>query len=406
MPIEDKHGDRPPASLLCAQLEELQSLDAYRRSAEVTYETKYHRIKEEFDQLEMTLFERETHVENLTKKMENAEEMFERLLNDKDYVIKEKDRIIRAQEIKLEIPPVVNLSWKRSTNAPVKFEGRGHTAVVEKKAYFYELGLPFNIKKIYQFDTMTESWDTLPDPPVKLWYTIVTITDLLTTVGGLGNKEGKLYTYMSRNRGEKWVEKFPPIGSCCVEPSATSTSKCVVVLTKKKPDKRNNINGFVLDLQALQWSNFQPFHFSPAFYTSAFMFVNDDILYVTGGIDFMGPTHSFCSIPMSQLRSEMWKELKDQPSHGQTAVCLERCILGIGGGTKYLSGERRTRPDKRKDIYKYIPQSNSWVECGEMEVARANSMVAVVGNQMIVVGNDSSEEATSITDIATAADVY
>ena len=37
----------------------------------------------------------------------------------------------------------------------------------------------------------------------------------------------------------------------------------------------------------------------------------------------------------------------------------------------------------------------------EMEVARCDCLVAVVGNKMIVVGGEDSEEDTSRTDIAT-----
>ena len=58
--------------------------------------------------------------------------------------------------------------------------------------------------------------------------------------------------------------------------------------------------------------------------------------------------------------------------------------------------------EKIKTIYRYDIETDTWSEFCEMEVARCDCMVAVVGNKMIVVGDDDSGEDTSRTDIATA----
>ena len=67
-------------------------------------------------------------------------------------------------------------------------------------------------------------------------------------------------------------------------------------------------------------------------------------------------------------------------------------ILGLGG---------KERSKKLKAIYRYEVDADKWVEFGEMEVARCDCMVGVVGNKMVVVGDDDSGEDTSITHIAT-----
>ena len=67
-------------------------------------------------------------------------------------------------------------------------------------------------------------------------------------------------------------------------------------------------------------------------------------------------------------------------------------ILGLGG---------KERSKKLKTIYRYEVDADKWVEFGEMEVACCDCMVGVVGNKMVVVGDDDSGEDTSITYIAT-----
>ena len=475
--LEDKHEDRPTATTLCAQLEEMRTLDAYRNSAETNHSANYHQFMEETRRNEATL-------EDLRVQLAKAEEELETLqqtLDTKDNTIHEKHSTIMA------LSSDFTLHWKKSTNAPVKFKGRGHTAVAGKVAYFYEFG-----QKIHQFDVEQNVWSTLPDPPVKGGFTIVTIYDLfLTTIGGYGNQEGKLYTYMGKKggeeggekggeeggekggqegrekggkegggeerggeegvekggeegrekggeegggeeRGEKggeegvnkggeegvnkggeeggeeggkkrgeeeWVEKFPSTGSLIFNPFACSTYDRVIVLGR--PLARNEMIGSILDLETLEWSHFNPYHwFSDTIYHSAFMFVTNDTVYHSSGCDFSGPTDVFYSCPLQKIQdSKAWKRCHHQLYHYQTVVCIDRNILGVGGRAETLKAAKD--PPRLKTVCIYDVDLDSWSEFGEMEVARSECMVAVVGNKMIVVGGEDSEEDTSCTDIAT-----
>jgi serine/threonine protein kinase len=420
--INDKHEDRPSAGQVCGNLKVIRSTDAYEVSEVAgNYKNRYKMLKEDFDQREEALQKANIDLEDLREESSRAEGLFRRLLEDKDYVIREKDDIIKAQEEKLAAKKTPKLHWRRTGNAPVKFKGRGHTAVVGKKAYFHELGT----KVVYEYNTKDERWGVIPDAPVQRGFTLISIHDLfLTTIGGYGNSDGKLHSYIAKDR--KWVERFPPMGSTCVEAFAASTRDSVIVIGKRlqrgnTTNFQNLIVGYILDLQGLEWSSFQPTPFSPTLYLSAFMFVRDGILYHAGGCDLLGPTDLFYSCPVNKCaQSGGWKTLHSLPHAQQTPAVFGEWILAIGGtAANHTVGEEKeeeegdrdsspgnstdetpAKPDEIKAVYRYDVETDAWEECGKVEEGRSNCMVAVVGDEMIVVGEDTSTEETSITSIA------
>lgn len=211
----------------------------------------------------------------------------------------------------------------------------------------------------------------------------------LTLIG----TNGKLYTYMSSNKGEKWVEKFPPIGSTCLYSSCVSTGGKVLVFTG---EHTAGIQGHKLDVHRLDWTHFVLNHQFSFFYRLMFRFVHNGVMYQAAGIDMAGANTCFLSCPVSEVENDGWTGLRDMPHYQQTLTCFKGHILGLGGRT-----DSGTHPSRIKAIYRYDIESDLWSEFGEMEVARCDCLVAVVSNKMIVVGGEDSEESTSRTDIAT-----
>ena len=383
--LEDRHEDRPSASTVCTQLQEMLALDAYRNSAETDsiarYRTECQRLQEELKQQEASM-------EEMRGKLETLQHMLE----DKQYVIQEKDRIIKAQETKMS--GSFSLCWRQTKNAPVKFKGRGYTAVVGEKAYFYSMATA----EIYQYDCETECWDILPRPPE--WASgglagcnIISIYNLFLTYI---STTGKLYTYIGRNDFDKWVEKFPPIGTrvfCC---SCFSTKDKVLVVSSLLRELH------ILDLHTLEWTTNKLGVMYSCYYRYMFRFVHNDIIYQAAGIDLIGANTIFGSCPESEIKDGNipWKSLRDMPCYHQTPINFNGHILGLGGRTDYKKAG--TDPPRIKAIHMYDVETNSWAEFGEMEVARCDCMVAVVGNKMIVVGDEDSKKDTSRTDIATS----
>ena len=365
--LEDKHEDRPAANVVCAQLEEMLRLGAYRTSSE--YRTECRRLQKEIEQ-------QETSIEEMRGKLE----VLQQLVDDKKSVIEANDRTIKAQAAKLG--GSFELHWRRSKNAPVKFEGRGYTTVVGSKAYFYQA----KSRDVYQF----ECWDTLPRPPgLIMGSNIVSIYNLFLT---LIVSNGKLYTYVDGKEGEKWVEKFPPIGRPCFNSSCASTGDKVLVFAGCYTS--HGLEGHILDLRTLDWTHFELDRTFTLYYRLMFRFVHNGIMYQAAGVDLAGENTHFQSCPVSEVKSNKWTSLCDMPHYCQTPVCFSGHILGLGGC-------RGTATPMIKATYRYDMESDSWSKFGEMEVPRCFCLVAVVGNKMIVVGGEHSEEDTSRTDIAT-----
>lgn len=421
--IQDEHDKRPSAGQLCEALLAIRSTDAYRLSVEEgNYKERYDKLRRDFDQKEAALCKANSDLEDLRNQSGRAEEVFKKLLDDKDYVIREKDCIIKAQEEKLAPTSEVTLNWKRVGSAPVRFNGRCHTAVVGGMAYFHDLGT----KEVFEYDTKGQRWEKLPDAPVLRGFTLVAIHDLLlTTVGGYGNSSGRLHTYITQDK--KWVERFPPIGCMYVNAFAASTRERVIVMGKRvnrgNMSPQDSTTGHVLDLQSLEWTEFKATQFSPTVYLSAFMFVSGDTLYHAGGYDLLGPTDAFHSCSVAEVADPTaWKKLCSLPHSQQTPLAFKGHILALGGGGESkgghaLEGETTeadhtqkgrantnsttSDPQMSATVYRYKADMDTWEECGEMGEWLTNCKMAVIGEEMVVVGEDASTDHTSVTCTAT-----
>ena len=427
--LNDSHQDRPPAYDLATQLEDLKSLNSYKSSAEATYEAKYRKLeqalllggalkeekggrerkegisesKDGFGQkvLASGIETRSNKLEEERRELETKHkeeiEMYKRLIRDKDYIIQEKDRIITAQEDKLTQSKNFSLRWRKEQNAPIHFSEGGHSAVTGKMAYFKKL----NGATICQFDTETGIWSTLIEPPVKTKFALTSIHDFfLTTVGGSANSKGKLYTYAGPHTDRKWVEKYPPIGSACLQPSVTCTKSSLIVFSYNETFTRA-LYGYVLDLMTLQWSSFEP-EFTNQYHHSASLFTTNDnkVLYFAGGIDMYGSTKSFYSCPLNKITiPRAWSSKRRLRCYHSTAISFRGQILSFGGSSNHL--ETSEEDAGVKTIYKYDAMSDQWDECGEMDVLCSNCMVAVVGeDRLVVVGNEPGASDVSTTSVA------
>ena len=375
--LEDRQEDRPAATLLCTQLEERKSLDEYRSSVEEN-RMPYHKLQTECEEQEVAIEELRGKLAEKVKEKETLQ----RALADKNSIIEEMDNDIKKQESSLTKSSDSTVHWIGSESAPVKFKGPGHVAVAGNLVYFHETS-----SNIHQFDSETESWSTLPDPPTKAAFTIIVIHDLfLTTVGGDSKTTaGKLYTYMGSEADKAWVEKFPPSDCVFSNPAVVSTFDRVIVIGRPVTGAGGAVAGAILDLEILEWTRFTPSRFiHPSSDFHASMFVQDSTVYYRSGDAF-----SACSL--SEIKdSKSWRKLHPLLHTRQAVVGVKDYILGLGG---------KEGAEKLKTIYRYEVDADRWVEFGEMEVACCDCMVGVVGNKMVVVGDDGGRR--SITHIAT-----
>ena len=123
---------------------------------------------------------------------------------------------------------------------------------------------------------------------------IVSIYNLFLTFIGMN---GKLYTYVDSKEGEKWVEKFPPIGRPCIHSPCVSTEDKVLVFTG------HGLEGHILDLRTLDWTHFELDRRFAYLYRLMFQFVHNGIMYQAAGLDLAGENTDFQSCPVSEVKS-------------------------------------------------------------------------------------------------------
>ena len=120
----------------------------------------------------------------------------------------------------------------------------GSSAVIGDKAYFN----PYRSYTVYDFSN--NQWHKLPPCPNK-YFTIVSVDDILTTVGGSDTKpfSNKLYSFINN----KWVEHFPPMPSERWGPGAVYANNTLVVASGWG-DSKNLTSVEMLNTANMQWS--------------------------------------------------------------------------------------------------------------------------------------------------------
>ncbi len=139
--------------------------------------------------------------------------------------------------------PMKPVTIESLPDAPVDI-GYGSSAVIGDKAYFN----PYGSKTVYEFSN--NQWHKLPPCPNK-YFTIVSVDDMLTTVGGSDTQpySNKLYSYINN----KWVEHFPPMPTRRWGPGAVYANNTLVV-AGGYCDSKNLNTVEILNTANMQWS--------------------------------------------------------------------------------------------------------------------------------------------------------
>ncbi len=113
--------------------------------------------------------------------------------------------------------PVSVGRWQSLPDIPVEMVW-GSSAVIEDKTYFKS----YHGKTVFEFNNQ---WNELPSCPDS-FCTIVSVDDMLTTVGGgLQSYSNKLYSYIDN----QWVQHFPPMPTKRCNPAAVYANNTLIV---------------------------------------------------------------------------------------------------------------------------------------------------------------------------------
>ena len=260
-------------------------------------------------------------------------------------------------------------------DAPVDIGYGSSSAVIGDKTYFSSFGS----KTIYEFSN--NQWHELP-PCSNGEFTIVSVDDMLTTVGGWSDTQyysNKLYSYINN----KWVEHFPLMPTGRWTPGAVYANNTLVV-AGGWCDSTNLNTVEILNTANMQWSIVSSLPV-PTDYPSTT--ICGDYVYIhtrTGDVQEKYSVYkcSLRQLTQSQLSSAIWEKIAPLSVSWSTLVTINGHLLAVGGQDSNI--------DNTKDIYQY--NETLWTVISQMSTPRAEFPTAALpGNKLMVVGGDATD---------------
>ncbi len=408
--LKNEEFERPTSKELCQLLGSLKETPIYQQSCaednirakdekiKTTNQdlaTKIHQLQENVEELDIqkdSLRKKDMEIERLTLQLNEVAECESRTRDLGTQVQSYEQEIEHLRHATTRsfdeahlskncLSEKLSVQVEYSTDNPFK-TCSDSCAVVGSKVYFRKAYNECNI--IYEYDLNSRTWTVLKANPVSKGFTIVSVDNMLTTVGGEGTffNYNKLYCFLYK----EWVEIFPPMNNRRVRPHAVYAKRHLIVVERYK------CNIEILNIDTQQWSMATPLPKSP------------DAIVVAGDFiysKFNSKIHR-CSLSdqlagsISEDPNKLWQEIRvDLPLHSLgCVVSIDDHLLVVGGRvrkvlTEYLWDHSFFEP--AKDIYEYIPSSDSWTVVGQISVPHFDCLATSLPNNklMIVRSNES-----------------
>ena len=266
--------------------------------------------------------------------------------------------------------PMKPVTIESLPDAPVRIRYGSSSAVIGDKTYFS----PYGSRTVYEFSN--NQWHELPLCPNK-YFTIVSVNDMLTTVGGRSDTQlysNKLYSYINN----KWVEHFPPMPTRRRVPGAVYANNTLVVAGGFRDSKYLNTVE-ILNTANMRWSIVSSL---PVPTNQSSVTICGDYVYIHPRADDDQEKYSVykCSLrqlTQSQPSSAIWEKIAPLPVSYSTLVTINGHLLAVGG--------KDSNRDNTKDIYQY--NETSWTVISQMSTPRSSCRTAALpGNKLMVVG--------------------
>ena len=286
-----------------------------------------------------------------------------------------------------ELP--LKLVWGSLINAPV-IMWAGSSTVIGHTAYVW----PDWGQIVQRFDSSRTQWSILPPHPFT-GFSVVNVSDTLTTVGGLVHSKptNKLYSFT----GKKWIEHLPPMPTKRATPAVVCASNVLVVAGGRSDSYTSLSTVEVLNTHNNQWYSVSDLPSPPSHPSMA---VHEDHIYIALGAASSGQDKfavfrtSALSLPLIESGSTEWKQVASLPVRSTSLASISGHLLAVGG--KDSIGVRT------KGIYEYDSVSDAWRVVSQMSVARDTCLTVLLpGNKLMVVGGYEHKVRRSI-EIASA----
>ena len=428
--LKDQEADRPTSQQLCQSLGDLKETQAYQESSQ---QDKDHIIRSKDEEIRAKDEQIQTKEQDLAIKIHQLQERVEELDVQKDQIkakeaeistlkqhlnmaTTENDSMSRkirdCEEENAQLQQVTLLQQTQSTaevaeerpvcvrvqesiENPFEIDFSSSYAIVKTKVYFHERYS--SNSKIVEYDLINKTWSKVAvRHPLSGGFTIVSVDNILTTVGGNGliRYSNRLYCFLYK----KWVEVFPPMNNRLETPHAMYTKPNVIVV------QRYACVIEILNIKTLQWSVVQAL---PRKYWDS-IFIHGSYIFAQYCGYSNEQTIFYCSlsalIENPKESENLWKEIQPPPSMSRCIVSIrDQHLLAIGGQKEK---EKQSVEDDSEymafplfpwqsyedlnDILEYCPAENSWKVVGQMSKPRRYcSAVCLPDNTLMILDSDS-----------------
>ncbi|XP_064405234.1 probable serine/threonine-protein kinase drkD [Halichondria panicea] len=281
---------------------------------------------------------------------------------------------VALQDEQATVTPMKRVTIESLPDAPVDI-GYGSSTVIGNKAYFNN-----GNKIVYEFSN--KQWHKLP-PCTNTYFTIVSVNDMLTTVGGQSDTQrysNIFYSYIKN----KWVKHFPPMPTGRRRPGAVYANNTLVV-AGGLCDSKKIATVEILNTSNMRWSIVSSL---PVLTNQPSTAICGDYVYIHPQTSDGQEKYSVYKCSLSQLTesqpsSAIWEKIATLPVCWSSLVTVNGHLLAVGGWN--------SNRDNTTDIILYQHNMTTWTVVSQMSTPRSLCLTAALpGNKLMVVGGDGA----------------
>ncbi len=233
------------------------------------------------------------------------------------------------------------------------------------------------------YNTQSCQWHTLP-PYSTRWFAMTTINNKLVVVGGR-NREGSVSSELGEWQPDsnQWTHPFPPMSTPRYGPSATSYKHWLVVAGGYHGVCLQTVE--VLDVFNMQWSTGLS---TPTPWAGMKSTTIGDTWYLMGGVwgDQWQSSPDVYSESLEALVSHSSSDSSNIWNKLPSLNCTDSCPLNIGGSLLAVGGWDMKSFKTVSTIQRYVPETNTWVQAGQLPHAVYNCTCIMTSDKVHVMG--------------------
>ncbi len=244
---------------------------------------------------------------------------------------------------------------------------------------------------VMAYNTLSCQWHILP-PYSTSFFAMTTINGKLVVVGGI-NRENSDSSELGEWQPDsnQWTHPFPPMSTPYMLPSATSYKHWLVVA--------GGCHGVclhasveVLDVSNMQWST-RPS--TPTPWMRMMSTTIGDTWYLMGGrcekLWYDSP--DVYSVSLEALVSHSSSDSSNIWNQLPSLNCTQSCPLNIGGSLLAVGGEDMKSKKPVSTIQCYVPETNTWVQAGQLPHAVYDCTCIMTSGKFHVMGGSDGKSA-------------